>query len=199
MSLARALPFNPAIDTLIAYGRLRQQDAEQQALFLRDATVSLPELFRPGVLADLAVLLDADTLALSLVQAQRRHDLLNQLVWELCSGTLLRTLEALTGLQHLLPDPYFSLGGWWHQLRQPATETHPLWQLPVVLGLDICLHGESRLPSPAGQAAPLLAGQARLWSAGRVPDWEPALENAVGIRVLCFHGPTQPSPVQLAS
>lgn len=198
MSLARALPFNPAIDTLIAYGRLRQQDAEQQALFRNDATLLLPELFRPGVLADLAALLDADTLALSLVQAQRRHDLLNQLVWELCSGTLLRTLEALTGLQHLLPDPYFSLGGWWHQLPQSAMGTHPLWQLPVVLGLDIGLRGESRLSFPAGQAV-LLAGQARLWSADRVTDWEPVSENAVGIRVLCFHGPTQPSPVQIAS
>lgn len=185
MSLARALPLDSAVDVLIAYTRLRQNEAEDRHAFQQAGLLAVGEIFRPGVLPELQNVLTPACISQPWVSVSRQNPLLNQLTWELCSSALLRVLEALSGWQHLLPDPYFSLGGWCHESRD--AELHPLWQLPAALVLDIALRGELCLQHE-GQSWSLAPGQALMRDA-RLPCSIQCAADGVALRVLCFHAP----------
>jgi hypothetical protein len=142
MSLAKDVAFPEDADVLLRYGVLRQQAEVHQRIF-REAhgmpyTV-LPGVCKPGVLMPVRDAVPALSMQ-SLRSAQRSSPWLNQLIWEMTSGTFIRGLEANTGLQHILADPGFDQGGWLHRDSAGDLSTwHSRWQLPAVLVLDLLM------------------------------------------------------------
>ncbi len=134
MSLAHDMPYPADADVLLRYGVLRQcAEAHEDSVA---ACRALPALCKPGVMNRVRDDLPALT-GQSIVAGQRQSPWFNQLIWELTSGTLLRGLEANSGLQHLLPDPAFHQGGWLQTPAVPIAMQHPIWHLPAVLVLDL--------------------------------------------------------------
>lgn len=203
MSLARYIPFDPDTDLLLRYGVLRQDDAVRRAAFQSALPVPhllLPELFKPGVLAAMAASLQAMRRApLPVVQAQRQHPLLNLMIWELASGTFLRVLEGLTGINHLLPDPYYSRGGWFGDgVQAPTVDDHPQWRLSPALVMDLVLAddaGEGLSLSFGDTTVRVPCGTAVLWQWRSAADAPAHRADAplLALRSVYFRNPESPA------
>lgn len=183
MSLARAIAFDPQAGMLLRYGLLRQQADDVRADFSSGGQVVLPQVLREGVLPSLLKSLPAAG-GLDVIMLQRTSAWVNQLCWELASGTLVRVLEAMTGLSHLLPDPYFCCGGLVRGTPAPLPARHRHWQLPPALVLDIVLHGGQAV-SGSGR---LLEGNALLWLATGTEPTYASGSDALLWRHVFFYG-----------
>jgi len=187
MSLANHQAFPADADVLLRYGVLRQHADEVSAGFASIKPVPhtcLPVLTKPGVWESMQL---ATLVGQPVVIAQRHSAWLNQLLWELSSGTCIRGLESITGLQHLLPDPAFHQGGWVLGSHAQVQALHPVWRLPACLVLDVLLSAGT-CASIGDHRHALVAGESLLWQmtdAGSQPAWDDAAQL---LRVVYYRG-----------
>ncbi|TNF34012.1 MAG: hypothetical protein EP312_07610 [Gammaproteobacteria bacterium] len=187
MSLANHQAFPADADVLLRYGVLRQHADQLPAGFTSIKPVPhtcLPVLTKPGVWESMRL---ATLVGQPVVIAQRDSAWLNQLLWELASGTFIRGLENVTGLQHLLPDPAFHQGGWLPASHAQVQALHPVWRLSACLVLDVLLSAQARA-SIGDHTHALAAGESLLWQmtdAGPQPAWDDAAQL---LRVVYYRG-----------
>lgn len=186
MSLARATPFCAQSGMLLRYGQLRQQADAMRTDMVARGMASVPQLLVPGVLPALLASLP-DATGPDVVTQQRSSAWLNQLCWELTSGTFVRVLEAMSGLAHLLPDPYFRCGGLLRDMPAALPAQHPEWRLPPVLVLDLVLRG--RVAPEATDGRLWEPGSALLWLAAAPAPIRAVGPDALVWRHVFFHGP----------
>lgn len=113
---------------------------------------------------------------------------LQQLYWELSASTSLRPLANLMGKGALLPDPWNLQGGVQAagSMTVECLPQHPRTRLYTVLRLLVLLRGEATL-STAGQAWPLVAGDALVWEAA-LPVQRESSDDACWL-ACCFYAP----------
>lgn len=146
---------------LFAYGGLRERYDTQDA---SHAPVRLEGFVHPDNVAPWWEAIRHDQAILSRAPNTQWQGELSplsrQALWELHSGIMLRLLEHLAGMSHLLPDTHGHASTPLDGSRPPpAWEAHPAWHIPRALMLWLQPDGTALLASSV-QAATLAAGQA---------------------------------------
>lgn len=126
---------------LLCYGIIKDQLGRENRVFSAAHPFScrvLPQFVRKEYL-DRVLPVMARTDNSQLASQQQLHPVARQLVFELTSSIFLRLLEAATGFDNLLPDPYLTEGGFLQEHKPEPDSDFPCNKLQKVLRLDLIL------------------------------------------------------------
>lgn len=130
---------------LLCYGIIKDQLGKENRVYSGDNPFTyreLPRFIRQEYLGEVLTVLEQTGNA-QICDQLGLHPLARQLLFELTSSIFLRLLEAATGFDNLLPDPYLTEGGFSGETRPEAQQHFPCDKLQKVLRLDVLLSTSS--------------------------------------------------------